>query len=101
MLAGVDRLVSYDLAALDTAAADIDAGVQVIETQLADLRAGLAPLHATWTGEAATAWAAHQARWDGAAADLAASLADLHALVRTAHANFAAVEAADARMWGG
>ena len=93
--------MTYDLAALDAAAADIDAGVRVIEEQLTRLRIALVPLHTAWTGDAAQAWADHHRRWDRAAADLAASLGDLHRLVLTAHRNFAAVEAADARMWGG
>lgn len=74
--------------------------IEGIERQLADLAGFLAPLHATWTGAAAQTWTGYQQRWDAAAADLQASLAELHRIVRTARSNYQAALAANLRMWG-
>lgn len=73
--------------------------IDEIERQLADLAGFLAPLHQQWTGSAAQAWAEYQRRWDAAAADLQASLVELHRVLRTARGNYQAALAANLRMW--
>jgi WXG100 family type VII secretion target len=73
--------------------------IDEIEHQLTDLAGFLAPLHEGWTGSAAQAWADYQRRWDVAAADLQASLAELHRIVRTARGNYQAALTANLRMW--
>jgi ESAT-6 family protein len=73
--------------------------IDEIEHQLADLAGFLTPLHEQWTGSAAQQWATYQRRWDTAAADLQASLVELHRIIRTARGNYQAALAANLRMW--
>jgi len=86
-------------AALSTGIGDLEHGIEQIEAQLADLRDHLAPIRASWDGSASSAWTHYQKLWDTAAADLVASLGTLHTIVATAHRNYSAAEAANARIW--
>jgi 6 kDa early secretory antigenic target len=91
--------VRYDLAEMERCEIAIGRSIRRIEHQLAELRAGLAPLRAHWTGDAATAWDRHQRRWDAAASDLTASLTALHQAIAVARANYASAVAANVSMW--
>lgn len=91
--------VVVDFAALDAAEADMRAAVERIEQQLGALGGFLGPLTATWSGCAADAYHAMRRRWEASAADVVASLADLHGLVVTAHRNQSAAVRANTRMW--
>ena len=91
--------VRYDLPEMERAETSIRESIERIEAQLADLRAALAPLRASWTGDAADAWDAHQVTWDAAAADLTASLTYLHQVLSNARGNYAAAIEANIRMW--
>ena len=90
---------SVSLAALASGVDDIAAGVERIEAQLGDLADFLAPLRATWGGEASLAWRHYQQLWDEAAADLRASLGTLHSIASTAHGNYTSAESANGRIW--
>lgn len=70
-----------------------------IERQLSDLERFLAPLREQWIGSAAQKWADYQHHWDAAAADLQASLTELHRIVRTSRGNYQAALTANLRMW--
>lgn len=95
----MQEILAFDLALLDDALQSLDRGVGAIEERLGALRAYLAPLRECWTGEAAAAFDAHQQRWDRAAADLAASLGELHRIAAIARRNYHAAEAANTSMW--
>jgi 6 kDa early secretory antigenic target len=71
-----------------------------ISGTLEDLKRQLAPLVATWEGQAATDYAARQRQWDAAAADLAAVLARIGTALGQANDGYRQVEAANARRWG-
>jgi early secretory antigenic target protein ESAT-6 len=86
--------------AVDNAAADTDTVANQIDQQLDDLKAYLAPLVATWEGQASSEYQALQARWDTSAADLNTVLRDIAGALRTAHANYTSAESANASIWG-
>ena len=56
--------------AMDTAASDAESAASKIQGQLEQLKAELAPLVASWTGEAATDYQARQKLWDTSADEL-------------------------------
>lgn len=86
-------------ATLTEGAADVDAVANQIDQQLADLRAYLAPLVATWEGVAAADYQALQRRWDTNIADLNAVLRQIAISLRTANQNYSSAETTNARMW--
>ena len=91
--------IRYDLAEMERFELAVAGSVRRIEQRLAELRAGLVPLRARWTGDAASAWDHHQRTWDAAAADLTAGLTALHQAISVARANYAATVAANVGMW--
>ena len=86
-------------AAVENAAADTDTVAGHIDQQLDDLKTYLAPLVASWVGEASTDYQALQSRWDSGAADLNHVLREIASILRTAHANYTRAESANASIW--
>jgi early secretory antigenic target protein ESAT-6 len=82
------------------AAGDTDAIAGQIGQQLEDLKVYLAPMVASWAGQAATDYQALQARWDASAADLNAVLRQIAGALRTAHANYRMAESQNSVIWG-
>ncbi|AEA27512.1 WXG100 family type VII secretion target [Pseudonocardia benzenivorans] len=78
---------------------NVAATAQRISGRLDELRRYLAPLAATWEGQAATDYRARQRQWDSAAADLASVLARIGAALGAANDNYQQVEQANARRW--
>lgn len=78
---------------------NVAATAQRISGRLDELRRYLAPLAATWEGQAATDYRARQRQWDSAAADLAPVLARIGAALGAANDNYQQVEQANARRW--
>jgi 6 kDa early secretory antigenic target len=70
-----------------------------ITTSLDDLKRELAPLVATWEGQAATDYTARQRQWDAAAADLAAVLGRIGTALGTANDGYRQVEKANTQRW--
>jgi 6 kDa early secretory antigenic target len=70
-----------------------------INHQLADLQRYLQPLVATWTGDAAVAYQADQAKWDRSAADLNQVLNQIAVALRASNENYQAGEAANRARW--
>ena len=66
----------------------------------ADLRQFIAPLVASWEGGASSDYQSLQKRWDTAAADLNAVLAQIGQLLGQAHDGYRATESANAACWG-
>lgn len=86
--------------AVQQASADASSTAATLNRQLADLKAYLAPLVASWQGAAAGDYSAQQARWDAAQQGLNAVLAQISRAVGTAHDTYTSTEAANAAMWG-
>lgn len=85
--------------AVDAAAADADTIAGQIDQQLDDLHAYLAPLVASWTGQASADYQALQQRWDTSAGELNTILREIGTALRTANSNYTSAERANASMW--
>lgn len=86
--------------AVQQASADASSTAASLNTQLADLKAYLAPLVASWQGQAASDYTAQQARWDNAQQGLNDVLAQISRAVGNAHDTYSQTEATNAGMWG-
>jgi len=84
---------------LDAARADVAGTASRIGTRLEDLRRLLAPLVATWEGQAAEEYRTAQRKWDTAAADLTSVLAQIGVALGAAHDGYRQVEQANAARW--
>ena len=67
-----------------------------VNGQLADLKAYLAPLVATWEGEAAASYQALQQKWDRSAEDLNLVLQRIGAALAETNSDFQAAEKSNA-----
>ena len=86
--------------AVQQASADASGAAATLNAQLADLKAYLAPLVASWQGAAASDYSAKQAKWDAAQQGLNDVLAQISRAVGTAHDTYSQTESTNAGMWG-
>jgi early secretory antigenic target protein ESAT-6 len=91
--------IKVTFGALEAARADVGATAGRISGRLEELRRFLAPMAATWEGQAATEYQATQRKWDTAAADLASVLAQIGVALGTANDSYQQVERANAARW--
>ena len=96
-----DGQVVVSAQALDAAAGDTDTIAGQIEQQLGDLKGYLAPLVASWSGQASTDYQALQTRWNTSAEDLDAVLRQIAGALRTAAENYVSGENTNSQMWQG
>src|SRR5262249_41441128 len=87
--------------ALDNAASDTDTIAGQIEQQLNDLKGYLAPLVATWSGEASTDWQTLQQEWNTTAEDLNNVLRQIATTLRSSAETYTSGENTNAQMWQG
>jgi early secretory antigenic target protein ESAT-6 len=95
-----DGPILVTFGAVNEAAMDTDGVASQIAQQLADLKAYLAPLVASWSGEAAGDFQALQAKWDASAADLNQVLRQMSQSLRTAGDNYLNTERTNKQIWG-
>ena len=86
--------------AINEAAMDTDSIAAQIAQQLSDLKAYLAPLVASWSGEASADFQALQSKWDQSAEDLNQILRQISQSLRTAGDNYQDTERKNASIWG-
>jgi early secretory antigenic target protein ESAT-6 len=91
--------IKVTFGALEAARTDVISTATRISTQLDELKRFLAPLVATWEGQAATEYQAKQRQWDTAAADLAAVLAQIGVALGSANESYRQVEQSNAARW--
>lgn len=91
-------LVTFE--AVQGAQMDTAATHAAMNSELQDLRSYLAPLVASWTGQASENYQALQRQWDTAAADLNSVMQTISQALGTAHSNYTGAEQANASMWG-
>lgn len=91
--------IRVTFSALNAAQGDVSTTASRISTQLEDLKRFLAPMVATWQGEAAELYGQKQRTWDTAAADLAAVLAQIGVALGSANESYQQVEHANAARW--
>ncbi|MEN3263592.1 WXG100 family type VII secretion target [Pseudonocardia sp.] len=91
--------IKVTFGALEAARADVGGTATRISGQLEERKRFLAPMAATWEGQAAAEYQVTQRRWDTAAADLAAVLAQIGLALGTANESYRQVEQANAARW--
>ncbi len=84
---------------IDNARSSIQTTWTNISREMEDLKRYLAPMVETWTGEASTAYQAHQAKWDRSSADLNQVLNQIGVALGTSNENYQAGEAANKSRW--
>lgn len=94
-----DGRILVTFAAVNEAAMDADSVASQIAQQLADLKAYLAPLVASWSGEASSDFQVLQAKWDASANDLNQVLRQLSQALRLAGEQYQAAEKANSSVW--
>jgi early secretory antigenic target protein ESAT-6 len=97
---GADGPILVTFGAINEAAMDADGVASQIAAQLSDLKAYLAPLVASWSGEASSDFQALQAKWDASADDLNQVLRQISQSLRTAGDNYQSTERANKQIWG-
>jgi WXG100 family type VII secretion target len=91
--------IKVTFAALEAARGDVSGTAASISGRLDDLKRRLAPLAATWEGQAALEYQQRQRQWDASAADLTAVLAQIGVALGQAHDEYLATETLNAGRW--
>jgi len=91
--------IKVTFAALESAQSSVASTAGRISTQLEDLKRFLAPLVATWQGQAAEDYGTKQRQWDTAAAEMTAVLAQIGVALGAANESYWRVEQANASRW--
>jgi WXG100 family type VII secretion target len=78
---------------------DTDSVASQIAQQMSDLKAYLAPMVASWSGDASSEYQALQSRWDASANDLNQVLRQMAQALRTAGDNYASTERKNSSIW--
>ncbi|MGP6173924.1 WXG100 family type VII secretion target [Corynebacterium sp. A21] len=92
--------IKYQFGAIETAAADINSTAGRINQLLADLKSQIQPMTSTWEGESAAAYAAAQAKWDNASAELNIILETISRTVAQGNERMSDVNRMAAASWG-
>jgi WXG100 family type VII secretion target len=94
-----DGHILVTFGAVNEAAMDTESIATQIAQQLSDLKAYLAPLVASWSGEAAIEYQALQSKWDSSAGDLNQVLRQMAQSLRTAGDNYLNTERTNSSIW--
>jgi early secretory antigenic target protein ESAT-6 len=95
-----DGHIQVTFGAVNEAAIDTDSIASQIAQQLSDLKSYLAPLVASWSGEASSDFQALQAKWDASANDLNQVLRQISQSLRSAGDNYLNTERSNKQIWG-
>src|SRR5258708_24044233 len=95
-----DGQILVTFGAVNEAAMDADGVASQIAQQLGDLKSYLAPLVASWSGEASSDFQALQAKWDSSANDLNQVLRQIAQSLRAAGNNYSNPERANKQISG-
>ena len=91
--------IKVTFGAIEAARADVAGTAQRMMSRLEDLERFLAPLVATWEGQAAAEYRIRQQQWDRAAAELTAVLTQVGVALGAANDSYRQVEQANAARW--
>ena len=94
-----DGHILVTFGAINEAAMDTDSVASQIAQQLSDLKAYLAPMVASWSGDASSEYQALQSRWDASANDMNQVLRQMAQALRTAGDNYASTERKNSSIW--
>ncbi len=84
---------------IEDAAAQVGATNRAVQAELEDLYRMLAPLVATWSGDAAESFQYQHQAWTQAAEDLNTVLSHIVALLEDSHQAYSQAEAAMIALW--
>ncbi|GAB3855340.1 hypothetical protein GCM10029963_49980 [Micromonospora andamanensis] len=93
--------IRYNFAGLNAAADSCNGAVRNMTGELDGLKSGIAPLLATWDGDAKEAYFQRQNEWESAANDLRDLLGRIEKALRESAAKMQAREAANRAKFGG
>ncbi|MGC5033678.1 WXG100 family type VII secretion target [Micromonospora sp. DT229] len=93
--------IKYNFAGLNAAADSCNGSVRNMTSELEGLKSGIAPLLATWDGEAREAYFQRQREWESAANDLRDLLTRIERALRESAGKMQAREAANRAKFGG
>lgn len=96
-MAGGEVFVTFG--AVQQAAGDARTTATSLNQQLADLKSYLAPLVASWEGQASSDYQAKQKQWDEAQTALNQILAQIGQALEVSHSNYSEAENKNASMW--
>lgn len=96
---GTGGEVFVTFAAVQQASGDARSTSTALNQQLADLKGYLAPLVASWEGQASVDYQARQKQWDEAQTALNALLAQIGAALEISHSNYTQAENSNISMW--
>jgi WXG100 family type VII secretion target len=85
-------MLLVNFGSLQQASADIQKAVNTLQSQLDQLERNAGPLVATWEGEAQQAYAARQAKWRAASADLQNILQNIRSAVDQSTEDYVSTE---------
>lgn len=91
--------IKVSFGVLDAARDDVAGTARRMNTRLEDLKRMLAPLVATWDGQAAEEYRRTQRQWDTAAADLTAVLTQIGVALGAANDGYRNTEHVNAARW--
>jgi len=94
-----DGHILVTFGAINEVAMDTDSVASQIAQQLSDLKAYLAPMVASWSGDASSEYQALQSRWDASANDMNQVLRQMAQALRTAGDNYASTERKNSSIW--
>lgn len=92
-------MIYVDPEKLEAAAGNFAAHENTLRSILSQLETDLAPLVASWEGDAQQLYVAKRAAWDSAALDLANLLGSITSVTRDAHAGYVETIAKNKAMW--
>jgi WXG100 family type VII secretion target len=90
---------AVDLELLDSTTRELESLVRLVDARLADLERVVGDLHATWTGQSASAHARAHREWATGARRMRDGLAAMRAAAGVAHGGYERAAAANAQMW--
>ncbi|WP_457033436.1 WXG100 family type VII secretion target [Kitasatospora sp. P5_F3] len=94
---GDSILVNFSTIA--NASSEVKQGAQRIQTQLDDLKAGVARIANSWQGQAREGYQARQQQWDASAADLQQALQQISQSLDNAAQSYQQTESKNASVW--
>lgn len=92
--------VHVDFGALSGGSDQIMASYRQLQSALETLEGQLAPMVATWNGQAREAYFTQKTKWESASIAMADILKSMGQAVADAHTNYSAAEQSNAKMWG-
>jgi early secretory antigenic target protein ESAT-6 len=96
-----DGQIQVTFATIENAGTEVRQTANTIQSQLDDLKAGVAKIAASWTGAAQEGYQARQRIWDQKATDLHNTLNQIASALDNAHQSYTATENSNRALWEG